>query len=192
VRWLKNTTVALLLVAAAAIALATALGDHSDDYGQVSVSQGGTVQLPKGTVNVFYRAPGQSASNSQLANPLSLQVVPAGGGEPLRESSSTNGTSDVVLASNQDVSTLGSSADIDVPASGAYVVSASSGQDLTGSSITFGTTTSQAFVDRWKLLAALVGSALLLALLPIPRRRKAWEDTPESSWSTNPRSPYAG
>src|SRR5262249_35513776 len=127
-RWLKNTTVALLLAAAAAIALATALGDHSDDYGQVSLTQGGRVQLPRGTVRVSYRAPGESAGNSQLANPLSPQIVPAGGGAPLRESTD-NGTGDLVLASNEDVSTLGAHADVDVPVAGAYAVAGIPGQN---------------------------------------------------------------
>jgi len=190
-QWLKNITVVLLLAAAAAIAVATALSDHSDDYGQVSLTEGGTVHLPKGTVRVSYREPGESAGNSQLANPLSPQIVPTGGREPLQEKTD-NGTSELVLASNADVSTLGAHADVDVPVAGAYVVTGIPAQNMTGSSITFGTTTSQAFVDEWKLLAALIGGALLVWLIPIPRRRKAWEDGPEPAWSTDPRSPYTG
>jgi hypothetical protein len=190
-RWLKNTVVALLLVAAAAIAIVTALSDHSGDYGNVSLAQGGAVHLPQGTVKVSYRAPGESASNSQLANPVGLQIVPAGGGAPLQPSSNANGT-DLVLASSTDVSTLGVSVETKVPSSGTYVVSGSSQQDLAGSTIAFGTTTPRAIVARWKLLAVLVGAALLLALMPVPRRRKGWEDDPTPAWSTDPRSPYAG
>src|SRR5262249_26221922 len=130
--------------------------------------------------------------NSQLNEPITLQVVPAAGGAPLQQKSSTTGAGGIELQSNQDVASLGSVADVEVPVSGAYVLSASFQQDTTGSRISFGTTTAKAVADKWKLLAALVGGAILLALIPIPRRRKEWEDLPESSWSTDARSPYAG
>jgi hypothetical protein len=189
-RWLKHTTIGLLLIAAAAVALATGLSGHSDDYGQVGLPQGGTVELPKGTVSLYYRAPGEDAANSQITEPLSLQVMPAAGGEPLREASTSNGTTDLEFQRNEDIGSLGTTVNVDVPAAGAYLVSSSAQHDVTGSRITFGTTTSRAFAGKWKLLAVLVGAAILVALIPIPRRRRAWEDDPEPAWSSDPTSPY--
>src|SRR2546430_62158 len=79
-RWLKNTIFILLLLAAAGVVLVTALSDHSDDYGQVSLPQGGVVELPKGTVTVYFSQLGDNSDPvKQLSGPLSFQVVPAGG-----------------------------------------------------------------------------------------------------------------
>jgi hypothetical protein len=189
-RWLKHTTVALLLMVAAGVALATAFSNHDADYGRASLPQGGAVKLPKGQVKIFYEQGGQDAvDTSQLSSPITLQIVPATGGAPLKTSATAEGTSDLGLQRSEDLGSLGSVADIDVPAAGEYIVSGSAGQSAT--SLTFGTTAGQALVNKWHLLAALVGAALLISLIPVPRRRGAG-DQAESSWSSDPRSPYAG
>jgi hypothetical protein len=47
-RWLKNTISLLLVLAAVAVVIATVLSEHSDDYGVVTLPQGGAVSLPEG------------------------------------------------------------------------------------------------------------------------------------------------
>src|SRR5690242_17990874 len=59
-RWLKNTVVALLLIAAAVVTLGTLFSDHSAQYGEVGLPSGGLVHLPSGTVTVFLSTPGQT------------------------------------------------------------------------------------------------------------------------------------
>lgn len=188
-RWLKHTTVALLLLAAAGVALATVFSNHDADYGRVSLPQGGAVKLPKGQVKVFLQGGQDAVDTSQLSSPITLQIVPATGGAPLKTSATAEGTSDLELQRTEDLGSLGSVADVDVPTAGEYIVSGTSGQSA--ATLTFGTTAGQAIVSRWHLFAALVGGALLISLIPVPRRRSTW-DQADSSWSSDPRSPYAG
>jgi hypothetical protein len=187
-RWLKHTTVVVLLLVAAGVALSTAFSDHDDDYGRVTLPQGGAVKLPQGQVKVFLRQDGQAVDTSQLSAPITLQIVPATGGAPLKTSATVEGTNDLELQRSEDLGSLGSVADVDVPAEGEYVISGSAGQSTT--TLTLGTTAGQALINKWHLLAALVGAALLISLIPVPRRRSSWDQT-ESGWSSDPTSPYA-
>jgi hypothetical protein len=194
-RWLKHTVSVLLLVAAAAVALATALSDHSDDYGQVPLPQGGLVHLPKGKVTVFYDQPGNGSDPAQQGSgQFGFQVIPAGGGSPVPVASGRGAESADAVQQSEAIGELGAVAKLDVPSSGDYVVSASSNLQSGSSFLTFGTNAGAALLQRWHLLAGLVIAAILLALIPVPRPRKRWEDeggTP-SGWSSDPRAPYAG
>jgi hypothetical protein len=93
-RWLKQTTSILLLLGAVGVVLATAFSDHSDDYGKVSLPQGGTVHLPEGKVTVFYRGLADSSLADQNPGGFAFHVVPAAGGPPgdlsLAKEGSTN------------------------------------------------------------------------------------------------------
>ena len=89
--WIKHITVPLLVLAAFAVAIATVFSDHAADYGTVSLPQGGVVELPSGSVKVFYKeGDAAPAATTQLAAPLSFEVTPAGGGAPLEETPTTN------------------------------------------------------------------------------------------------------
>jgi hypothetical protein len=194
-RWLKQITPALLVLAAIGVALATVLTDHSSDYGQVSLPEGGTVELPEGTVIVFYDELGSSTqATRKLSAPLDFKVAPAGGGAALPEKpTADNGTGEFQTTRSEDIGQLGSVAEVEVPSSGNYVVSGSSGRSAGSSYLTFGTTAFNAVVRKWHTLAALVGAAILVMLLPTPRRRHRYDDAPGAAgWSSDPRSPYAG
>lgn len=194
-RWLKHTVSVLLLVAAAAIALATALSDHSDDYGRVPLPQGGLVHLPEGKVTVFYDQPGNGSDPAQQAGAqFGFQVIPAGGGSPVPVASGGGGESVGAVQQSETIGELGAVAKLDVPSSGDYMVSASGNLQPGSSSLTFGTNAGSALAQRWHLLAGLLIAAILISLIPTPRSRRRWEDeggTP-SGWSSDPRAPYAG
>jgi hypothetical protein len=180
-----------LLAAAAAIALATAFSDHSNDYGQVSVPGSGTVHLPKGQVTIFYRQDGENTDPRDGNGGLAFQVTPADGGEPIAVTLENGDSSGVAVTRSETIGELGSIAKLKVPNAGDYVVRASSGLPPGTSDLEFGESTGEAMTDRWKLLAVLVGAALLLALIPVPRRR--WgESADDPTWSSDPRAPYAG
>src|SRR5436190_19438752 len=100
-RWLKHTISLGLVAAAVVVALATLFSDHSDDYGKVSLPQGGTVHLPKGTVTAYYSVQGGPSDGSQNTS-LSFQVTPAQGGEPLQLRSPSE-TSDYGLVSSESI-----------------------------------------------------------------------------------------
>jgi hypothetical protein len=190
-RWLKHTTSVLLVVAAAAVVLATAFSGHSDDYGQAQLPEGGTVDLPKGTVTVFFKELGQTDPIHQPNATLSFQVEPAGGGPAINETPTAGGTSEVEVQRSENIGELGSVAKLDVPEAGAYVVSGSAHSATGESFLTFGTNPGAAVVDRWRLLAGLLGGALLITLIPTPRRSKRWEDElGPSGWSSDPTAPY--
>jgi hypothetical protein len=194
-RWLKHTVSVLLLVAAAAVALATALGDHSDDYGRVPLPQGGIVHLPQGKVTVFYDQPGNGSDPAQeVGGQFGFQVLPAGGGSPVPVASGSGAGSADAVQQSETIGEVGAVAKLDVPSSGDYVVSASSNLQPGSSFLKFGTNAGAALLQRWHLLAGLVIAAILIALIPTPRPRRRWEDeggTP-SGWSSDPRAPYAG
>jgi hypothetical protein len=82
-RWLKHTVSVVLILAAVGVVLATAFSDHSQDYGQVVLPQGGTVHLPEGKVAVYYRVLGDSSEISPNTGGLAFSVVPASGGPPI-------------------------------------------------------------------------------------------------------------
>jgi hypothetical protein len=190
-RWLKHTTSLLLIVAVAAVALATAFSEHSDDYGRVGLPQGGTVDLPKGTVTVFFKELGQQDPIRQLDAPLSFQVVPASGGQPLEEAPTAGGTSEVEVQRSEQIGSLGSVAKVEVPEAGLYTVSGSATGSAGSSFLTFGTDAGTAVFHKWKLLAGLLGGAMLLTLIPTPRPSKRWEDgAGPSGWSSDSTSPY--
>jgi hypothetical protein len=191
-RWIKNISVPLLALAAFAFAIATVFTDHAADYGTVHLPQGGIVELPSGTVTVFYRegdeAPGPTA---QLSAPLRFQVIPAGGGDPLEETpTAKSGNDELETVRSADVGSPGSVADIEVPVEGSYLVSGSSGQPAGASYLTLGTDPLGAVLRRWKLLAGLLIAAALVALVPIRRRHQADAAGP-SGWSSDPTAPYA-
>jgi hypothetical protein len=191
-RWFKHTTIFLLLVAAAAVVLATTFSQHSDDYGQVRLPQGGTVHLPEGTVTVSFKELGQSDAIRQPDATLGFEVVPAGGGPVLDETPTGGGTSEVEVQRSEELGQLGSVAKVEVPAEGDYVVSGSANRTPGTSFLTFGTNPGAAVLDRWRLLAGLLGAALLVALIPVPRTRKHWDDElGQSGWSSDPTAPYA-
>jgi hypothetical protein len=193
-RWLKHTVSVLLLVAAAAVALATALSNHSDDYGRAPLPQGGMVHLPEGKVTVFYSHLGGASDPSQRVGLFGFQVVPAGGGSPVPVSSGVGAPSADAVQSSETIGDLGAVAKLDVPSSGDYVVSASSDLAPGSSSLEFGTNAGSALLQRWHLLAGLLIAAILITLIPTPRPRRRWDDEggAPSGWSSDPRAPYAG
>jgi hypothetical protein len=191
--WIKHITVPLLVLAAFAVAVATVFSDHAADYGTISLPQGGLVELPSGTVKVFYEEGGDArAPTARLSAPLSFEVTPAGGGAPLEETpTAKEGTAELETQRSTDVGSPGSVADIEVPAEGSYLVSGSSGQPAGASALTFGTDPLGAVIRRWKLLAGLLIAAVLVALVPLPRRRSHDEAAGPSGWSSDPSTPYA-
>src|SRR6478672_966059 len=107
-RWLKHTISLLMVLAAAGVALATVLSDHSDDYGQVPLPQGGVVQLPKGTVTIFYSQLGDSSDPIRpLSSPLTIQVVPAGGGTPVAMTAANGSPQSVTATRSETIGELG-------------------------------------------------------------------------------------
>ena len=192
-RWLKHTVSILLLVAAAAVALATGLSNHSDDYGRVPLPQGGMVHLPEGKVTVFYSQLGNSSDPAHQDGQFGFQVAPAGGGNPIPVSSGVDTTSADAVQSSETIGDLGAVAKLDVPNSGDYVVSASSNLAPGSSSLEFGTNAASALLQRWHLLVGLVIAAILITLIPTPRPKRRWDDEGGASgWSSDPRAPYAG
>jgi hypothetical protein len=191
-RWLKHIVPTLLVIAALAVALATLFSDHSSDFGAVPLPQGGTVELPKGTAKVFYKEPDQAQHPAASLNvPLTFAVTPAEGGPALDEKpTAKEGTSDTEVQRSEDVGSLGSVANIEVPAEGSYVVNGSSGRPAGSSSLTFGTSPMGAVLRRWHLLAGLLLAALLVSLIPLPSGRRRYDDA-EPAWSSDSRFPYA-
>ncbi len=189
-RWLKQVVPTLLVVAALAVALVTVFTDHKADYGSVPPA-GGEVDLPTGTVKVFYEgAPAQQGS-PRLAVPVSFQVVPAGGGAPVPlEPTAKNGTSEVQAQRSEDITSRGSIAKMDVPAEGTYVVRMRSAS-APGSSLSFGTDPFTAVARRWELFAILLGLAVLIAFIPIPRGWGRGSEEEDTGWSSDSRAPYA-
>lgn len=192
-RWLKHTVSLLLLVAAVAVTLGTVFSNHSDDYGKVPLPQGGVVRLPQGEVVVFYRQAG-GGSDGGPAAPLSFQVTRVADGAPVPVSADNGATIANADRRSETIGELGAVAKLDVPSAGSYVVSAGGAAAPGISSLEFGTNAGSALAKRWRLLAGLLGAAILVALIPVPRSKRHWEDPsgPASGWSSNPRTPYAG
>jgi hypothetical protein len=190
--WLKRTISILLVAAAVALALATGFSNHSDDYGKVPLPQGGAVHLPQGKVVVFYSQP--AGPSDQVSVPFSFQVVPVAGGAPVSASTQNGTASDITGERSQTIGELGAVAKLQVPSAGEYVVSASGNLAAGTASLEFGTSAGDAVLQRWHLLAGLVIAAILIALIPVPRSRRRWEDETGApgGWSSDPRAPYAG
>ena len=193
-RWLKQTISIALLLAAFGIAVATGFSEHSDDYGRVPLPQGGTVHLPEGKVTVFYRVQDQNPGPADHPAGLSFQVAPAGGGTAIAIARENGETSGVAVTRSETIGELGSIAKLDVPTAGDYVVSGSTGLAPGSSGLEFGTNAGAALLQRWKLIAGLVLGAILIALIPVPRSGRRWDDGTgsEPAWSSDPRAPYAG
>jgi hypothetical protein len=190
-RWLKHTISIGLLLAAAGVILAVGFSDHSDDYGRVSLPQGGTVHLPEGKVTIFDRVSGSNSEVEQRTGALSFAVVPAGGGPPIAATAANGEISATSVTRSETIGELGALANLEVPRSGDYVVRGST--DLAPGTfyLEFGTNAGSAILDRWKLIAGLLLGALLVALIPVPRSRRRWEGEP-GGWSSDSRAPYAG
>ena len=193
-RWLKHLISVGLLLGAAGVVLATGLSDHSDDYGKVFLPQGGTVHFPKEKVIVYYREPGSSTDQDQQDVGLAFQITPAGGGEPIAMTLENGDTTGLAVTRTETIGEIGSIAKIDVPAAGDYVVSGRTGAAPGTSYLQFGTNAGAAVLHKWRLLVGLVVGAILIALVPVPRGRRRWEDPygEPTGWSSDPRSPYAG
>jgi len=190
-RWIKQAVPTLLVVAALAVALVTLLTDHEADYGTVPMPAGGSVELPKGTVKVFYADASAQAQSPRLAAPLSFEVVPAAGGAPLPiEPTAKTGTSDTQVQRSEDITSLGSIAKLDVPAEGTYSVRVRSA-GVVGSSLSFGTDPLTAVARRWETFAVLFGLALLIAFLPMPGSWSRGREDEATGWSSDSRAPYA-
>jgi len=193
VRWLKHFVSLGLVLAAGVIALVTGLSDHSNDYGQVPLPQGGVVHLPKGKVTVYFTQVGETDLVQQVPA-FGFQVTPVGGGPPVPVASENGAASAEAVQRSETIGELGSVAKLEVPGSGDYQVS-SGAQFAPGSSfLKFGTNAGEALLQRWKLIAGLIVGAILIALIPTPRPRKRWEDDSGEpvGWSNDPRAPYAG
>ena len=194
-RWLKHIVSIGLLVAAAAVALVTALSDHSEDYGQVPLPGGGVVELPEGRVIVFLSQPGDGDDPiRQVDTPYTFEVVPLAGGAPVPIASANGAPSATAVQRSETIGELGAVAKLDVPTAGAYRVEGSGELQVGTSFLEFGTNAGAAVADRWRLLAGLVGGAILIALIPLPRGKRRWGDEAEApqGWSSDPRAPYAG
>ena len=191
IRRLNRTLSTLLFLAAFVIVVAIGFSDHSDDYGRVSLPQGGTVHLPEGKVTVYDRVR-EGASDQELNTAaVAFQVQPAAGAEPVAMRLENGDVSEDQVTRKETVGEFGAVAKLEVPKAGDYIVSG--GTDLEPGTVylDFGTNAGTALLDHWKLIAALMLGALLLALIPPPRRRR-WREAPEPAWSSDPRAPYAG
>ena len=179
---LKRIAFWCLLIAAFAIALTTAMGDHEAEHGSLTLPPGGTVELPEGTVKVFYDEGGEVQTGAKLSAPVRFQVVPAAGGPPLTDQTGPAQATGVETQRSEDVISRGSVAELDVPADGAYVVTGTTGAATPGV-IKFGTDPFSAVIDRWRLLGGLLAAALVLAFIPAPRTRQSGQS--DAAWAAS-------
>ena len=178
----------LLFLGALGLVLAIGFSDHSDDYGRVSLPQGGSVHLPEGKVTVYDRVGGGTSAAEDDTAAVAFQVVPAGGGEPISLRPVNSEASDTQVTKTETIGEFGALAKLDVPREGDYEVSGSSDLEPGSVYLDFGTNAGQALLNRWKLIVGLLIGACLFGLIPPPRRRRRWE---EPAWSSDPREPYA-
>ena len=198
-QWLKRVLPTCLVLAAVAVVLVTVLGDHSSAHGSVALPEGGTVTLPAGKTTIFADENATSKDDdTRLASPLSIEVAPAGGGEPLEVvPTSSDETADQIYHRSESIGSRGALASIDAPAAGKYLVSGSFDDPQIRGSLSFGTTSFAAVLDRWKLLAGLIGAAILISLMPLPKRGSRWDEagggSPSGEYQARPRfDPYNG
>src|SRR5512132_2385361 len=188
-RWINHTLSVLLLAAAGILVLAIGFGDHSDDYGRVSLPQGGTVHLPQGKVTVFDRVRGDASEAEDDTAAVAFRVVTIGGGEPIAIKLENGDVSDTQVQRRESIGEVGALAKLDVPESGDYVVRGDSDLPAGRVYLDFGTNAGTALLNHWKLIAGVVLGAFLLTIIPVPRKRRRWQDDP--AWSSDPRAPYA-
>jgi hypothetical protein len=193
-RWIPR----LLVVGAVGVVIATLFSDHRKEYGSVTLPQGGVVTLPDGKVEVFLEdSPQQSSGGDprKLTAPLRFDVTPVGGGALVsKEAIGLASTGEEQTERSQSIGSKDAVVKLDVPAAGEYRVSGSYG-DSVGSSLDFGISPFQAVLDDWKLWAGMLAGALLIWLVPKPRRQggEAWEeDAGEASYQPSSYSPYSG
>jgi hypothetical protein len=160
-----------LVIAAAVLVATTAAGDHESDYGALTLPPGGKVELPEGTVKIFYDEGGQSRGGRNLEAPLRFQVVPAGGGEPLTSEATSTSATGTGTQRSEDVISRGSVAKLDVPSEGVYVVTGGNG--VAPGEIKFGTDPFSAVLKRWRLIGGLLIAAVIIALIPAPHTRRS-------------------
>jgi hypothetical protein len=188
--WLKHVLTVGLLLAAVVVAVATMFSSHAADYGKVVLPAGGVVHLPKGTATVFEHEgrPGIDFEVTTVAGGAPIAVKSAGG------TIATNG-----VQRSEVVGEHGAIAKLDVPADGDYRV-VSTNEVAGSATLEFGTNAATALAHKWKLLAGLVVAALLISLIPTPRRKRHRDDgrrddepsAPTSLPPTPHRAPYAG
>lgn len=191
-RWFKGTLSTLLLLVAAGLVVAIGFSDHSDDYGRISLPQGGVVHLPKGKVTVFDRVRGDTSDVEDNTAAVAFQVDPVGGGEPITTKLENGDVAEDQVQRRETIGEFGALAKLDVPRAGDYRVSG--GTDLAPGTVylDFGTNAGRALLNNWKLIAGLVLTAFLLALIPVPRSHRQRQDAVDPAWSSDPRAPYAG
>ena len=189
-RWLKHTLSVILVLVAAGIVAAIGFSDHSDDYGRLPVPGQARVHLPEGKVTVYYDVPGDAFGGN--AGQVSFGLTPAGSSAPLGMAAPKGELSGTQVTRSETIGELGAIGKLDVPSAGDYLVTAETSLPPGASFLEFGTNAGAAVLNRWKLLAGLLLGALLLAVIPLPRSRRRWEDAVEPAWSSDPRAPYAG
>jgi len=176
-RWLKGIAPMLILFAFGVLVLVTLISDHTDEYGQVAIPQGGVVTLPQGDPTIYVAEPGSGESERKLSQRLRFEVSPATGGEPLtKEATGKYGSDELQGERSQDFGESGSVAQLQVPAAGEYAVRGSFGDGSVPATLSFGRDSFTAVADRWRLWALLVGAAVLIWLIPTPRKRRGAVD----------------
>jgi hypothetical protein len=193
--WLKHVVSVGLVLVAAYVALTTGFSDHTADYGQVPLPPGGTVQLPQGKVIVYFNQPNSSDPIQQVTVPLAFQVTSPGGAPvPVTTDNGSQSINTDAVQRSEQIGELGSVAKLHVPASGYYDVSGNVGPGPGGATLKFGTNAGDALLAKWHLLAGLMLAAFLIALVPVPKHRRRWDEEvgPPRGWSSDSRAPYAG
>ena len=190
--WFKRTVPIVLFLVAFGLILGIGFSDHSDDYGRISLPQGGTVHLPEGKVTVFDRVRGDASEAEDDTAVVSFSVAAVGGGEPIAMKLENGDVSDTQVQRRESVGEFGALAKLDVPKSGDYRVTGSTDLPPGTVYLDFGTNAGAALLDHWKLIVGLLLAALLIPFIPVPRSRRRWKDDADSTWSSDSRAPYAG
>jgi hypothetical protein len=193
-QWLQRVLPKLLVVGAIGVVVVALLSDHKSEYGAVTLPRGGVVDLPGGTVNVFVDedpAPGAVKDDAHdLPAALNLEVVPVSGGTPVSQEVAADSGSPGELASRSEaIGSRGTVATLDVPASGKYRITGGMTDD-SAVEVSFGLNSFRAVTDQWKLIAGLLAGALLISLIPLPKR--SHEEEIEATAYARPVSPYRG
>ena len=166
----------LLMLAAAVVVFVMAISDHSADYGRVSFGQqNGAVTLPEGTVKLFFDEGADANGERRFDAPIFVQVTPVGSDTPLPLKGTTPGAEGALNERSSELGAQGSIAEVDVPTGGNYAVALGGSAPL-GDAITFGADRFTAIVRNWKLWCGLLAGGVLLALMPVPRRRRPYSE----------------
>jgi hypothetical protein len=192
--WLKHVISVALVLAAVVVAVATAFSSHDAEYGKVVLPAGGVVHLPEGTVTVFQH---------DGRNGIDFEVTTVAGGAPVPVKAAGGTIAANGVQRSEVVGEHGAIAKIDVPNDGDYRI-LSTNEVAGAATLEFGTNAATALADKWKLFAGLLFAALLISLIPTPRRTRHGDDGNRSgghrddemaSTSLPPtphRAPYAG